>query len=121
MEERSCIEVAEEGPPKGGEQLKLATKVTPHPEQVSQSGTYKIRNVKPPQETRHGPAIILNLTDAKKTERSLFVSCPPETSKNTNLARLIVAFGADTEEWVGKRIRVTVDQDGKRRIDPLAR
>jgi len=101
--------------------MKLETKVTQYPGIVSDSGVYGIRGVKGPQETRFGAALIMNVADSKNRDGSLFVPYAKETSKNTNLARLIAAFGADTEKWVGKKIRVTIDADGKRRINPIAR
>lgn len=90
--------------------MRLDTKVTQYPGIVSDSGTYVIRSVKGPQETRFGPALILTVTDPKNREGSLFVPYSNETSKNTNLARLIAAFGTDTEKWIDKKIRVTIDR-----------
>jgi hypothetical protein len=101
--------------------MELKVIVTRYPAQVSEPGTYTIRNVKGPQETKFGQAVILTVTDSSNSERSLFVQYSPEITKNTNLARLIAAFGSVTEKWVSKRIRVTFDIDGKRRIDPATR
>jgi len=101
--------------------MKLEVKVTRYPPQVTDQGTYTIQNVKGPQETKFGQAIIMTVTDSSSSERSLFVQHMAETTKNTNLARLIAAFGAETEKWNGKKIRVTFDLDGKRKIEPLGR
>jgi len=101
--------------------MKLESKVIRYPVQISEEGTYTIQNVKGPQETKFGQAIILTVTDDSNSERSLFVQYMAETTKNTNLARLIAAFGTETEKWNGKKIRVTFDLDGKRRVEPLAR
>jgi len=101
--------------------MKLEVKVTRYPAQVSDPGTYTIQNVKGPQETKFGQAVILTVTDSSNSDRSLFVQYSPEITKNTNLARLIASFGAETEKWIGKKIHVTFDLDGKRRIDPATR
>jgi len=101
--------------------LRLEVKVTRYPPQVTEQGTYTIQNVKGPQETKFGQAIIMTVTDSSNSERSLFVQYSTETTRNTNLARLIASFGAETENWNGKRIHVTFDLDGKRRIDPATR
>ena len=101
--------------------MRLEVKVTRYPSQVTEPGSYTIQNVKGPQETKFGQAIILTVTDSRNSERSLFVQYMAETTKNTNLARLIAAFGAETEKWIGKKIRVTFDLDGKRKIEPLGK
>ncbi|MFI5449666.1 MAG: hypothetical protein ACHQ03_07875 [Candidatus Bathyarchaeia archaeon] len=101
--------------------MKLETKVTQYPEILSESGTYTIQHVKGPVETRFGHALIVTVTDSKKSETSLFVPYLAETSKKTNLARLIAALSSDTDKWIGKRIRVKIDPKGRRRIEPIAR
>jgi hypothetical protein len=88
--------------------------------QVTQPGTYVIKSVKPLQETRYGPTLILIVASAKGEECSLFVPFSSETSKRTNLARLIEAFGDDTDRWTDKQVDVTFDESGKRTIRPVA-
>jgi len=100
---------------------RLEVKITEYPEQVTQPGTYTIKNVKPPQETRYGLTLILIATNTKGEERSLFVPYASETSKRTNLARLIEGFGNDTDQWINKRIHVTLGTDNKRTIEPATK
>jgi hypothetical protein len=100
---------------------KLPTKIADYPQQVTQSGRCTIQAVKGPQETRFGPALINIVTDAQGEERSLFVPYSTEVSPRTNLARLIQAYGEDTDRWVGRKVDVTVDKDGKRTIEPVVK
>ena len=100
---------------------KLPTKIADYPEQVSQPGRCTIQGVKGPQDTRFGPALINIVRDVKGEERSLFVPFSTEVSPRTNLARLIQAFGDDTDRWVGQKVDVTVDKDGKRTIEPVVK
>jgi hypothetical protein len=80
-----------------------------------------MQEVKGPQETRFGPALINIVTDAKGEERSLFVPYSIEASPRTNLARLMRAFGDETDRWVGRKVDVTVDKDGKRTVEPVVK
>jgi hypothetical protein len=98
---------------------KLQVKITEYPEQVSEVGRYTIRNVKPPQETRYDLALILIVSSAKNEERSLFVPYSPEMSSRTNLGRLLHAFGDDTDRWVGHKVDVSIDKEGRRTIEPV--
>jgi hypothetical protein len=100
---------------------KLSVKITEYPEQVSQPGRYAITNVKPPQETRYDLALILIVASAKNEERSLFVPYSPEISNRTNLGRLLQAFGDETDRWVGRKVDVSIDKDGKRTIEPVVK
>ncbi len=100
---------------------KLSVKITEYPEQVTQPGRYTIHSVKPPQETRYDLALILIVTSAKNEEKSLFVPYSPEISNRTNLGRLLQAFGDDTDRWVGRKVEVTIDKDGRRTIEPLTK
>ena len=100
---------------------KLQVKITEYPEQVTQPGRYSIQSVKPPQETRYELALILIVTSAKNEERSLFVPYSLEISNRTNLGRLLQAFGDDTDRWIGRKVDVTIDKDGKRTIEPVVK
>ena len=99
----------------------LDVKITEYPQQVTQAGTYTIKNVKPLQETRYGDTLILIVTSVKGEEHSAFVPFSSEISKRTNLARLIEAFGNDTDQWVNKRIHVALGTDNKRTIEPATK
>jgi hypothetical protein len=57
----------------------------------------------------------------KGEERSLFVPYSTEVSSRTNLARLLRAFGDDASRWIGRKVNVTVGQDGKRTIEPVVK
>ncbi len=96
-------------------------KITDYPEQISEPGRYAIRSVKPPQETRYDLALILIVSSAKNEERSLFVPYSPEISNRTNLGRLLQTFGDDTDNWLKKQVDVTIDKDGRRTIEPVAK
>ena len=98
---------------------KLSVKVTEYPEQVTEAGRYTIQAVKGPQETRYGLALILIVTTAKGEERSAFVPYSTEASNRTSLARLLTAYGDETERWIRRKIDVTMDSDNKRRIEPV--
>jgi len=100
---------------------KLDVKITHYAEQVTQPGLYRIRSVKSPQETRFGPAVILILSGTKGEERSLFVPYSSETTEQTNLGRLVKAFGDDTDHWTDKHVDVTLDELGKRTIRPVVK
>jgi hypothetical protein len=98
---------------------KLQVKVSEYPEQVTQSGRYTIQSVKGPTETRFGLALILIVTNTKGEERSVFVPYAVEISSRTSLARVMAAFGDDTERWSKRRVDITIGSDGRRRIDPV--
>ena len=100
---------------------KLQVKMTEYPEQVTQSGRYTVQEVKGPQETRFGLALINIVASAKGEERSLFVPYSTEVSSRTNLARLMQAFGNDTDRWIRRKVDVTIDKDGKRTIEPVVK
>jgi hypothetical protein len=97
---------------------KLVVKIAEYPEQVTHSGRYIIQAVKGPQETRFGPALINIVANGKGEERSLFIPYSAEASSRTNLARLLQAYGDDTDRWVGRKVDVTIGSDGKRTIEP---
>jgi hypothetical protein len=100
---------------------KLPIHVTHFPEQVDEEGVYTIKQYKQPKELQYGTSIILTVTDAKTQERSIFVPYSAETSDNTNLGRIVKVLGDDPDHWVGKKIEVTFDRNGKRRITPIAK
>lgn len=94
-------------------------KITEYPEQVTEAGRYAIQAVKGPQETRYGLALILIVTNSKGEEKSAFIPYSTEASNRTSLARLLGAYGDETERWVKRKIDVTIDSDNKRRIEPV--
>ncbi len=98
---------------------KLQVKITEYPEQVAEAGRYVIQAVKGPQETRYGLALILIVITAKGEERSVFIPYSAEASNRTNLARLLATYGDETERWIKRKIDVTIDSEGKRRIIPV--
>ncbi len=100
---------------------KLPVKVTDYPEQTNEAGRYVIQSVKGPQETRFGLALILVVANAKGEERSVFVPYSTETSNRTSLARLLAAYGDETERWIKRKIDVALDSDNKRRVDPVTK
>jgi hypothetical protein len=100
---------------------KLPVHVTHFPEQVDEAGVYTIKQYKQPKELQYGSSLILSVTDGKAQERSIFVPYSAETSDNNNLGRLVNGFGGDPERWIGKKIEVTFDKEGKRKIVPVVK
>lgn len=99
---------------------KIEVNVTHFPEQVTQPGRYTIQEVKLPQKTKHGDSIILIVTNIRGEERSLFVSYTSNTSDQTNLGRLVKVFSSNTDNWTKRQLDVTLEEDGNRRIEPVA-
>jgi hypothetical protein len=93
----------------------LGIEVDDVPEQVTEPGELTIKKVNVNQKTRLGSAHQLILTNSK-TESILYVQHRDRTTSSTNLGRLVKAFGPDPDRWVGKKIEVTFDKDGKRKI-----
>jgi hypothetical protein len=98
---------------------KLNVRLAQYPSQLTQPGRYEIQAVKPPQETRYGQTLILVVTNAKGQQGSLFVPFAAETSEQSNLGRLVKAFTDDTDKWIGRKIDVSIDEAGKRTIEPV--
>jgi hypothetical protein len=99
---------------------RINAKFTKYPPVVTQRGRYTIQHVRE-HETRYGRTLIPTITDAKGERFSLFVPYPAEISDKSLLARLTRAFGDDTDQWVGRKIQLTLDRNGRRRIDPVTR
>jgi hypothetical protein len=100
---------------------KLNVSITEYPNQVEVSGTYQIIGVQEPvpQQTRQGRAIILRVRSEKGEEMTLFMPYYDAPSSRTNFARVLEAFGTDTDLWVAKKLKVEVDESGKNRIYPI--
>lgn len=96
---------------------KLSVKVVHHPSQVNENGQFTIKTVATPQPTKYGTAIALTVLSKDREEKALFVPFSEEVTDQTNLGRLIKAFGNETDQWVGKRINVTIDNN-QRTIEP---
>ena len=100
---------------------KLPVHVSHFPEQVDEAGVYTIKQYKQPQKLQYGTSIILTVSDAKAQERSIFVPYAAEISDNTNLGRLVQVLGDDPDHWIGKKIEVIFDKEGKRKIVPVVK
>jgi hypothetical protein len=100
---------------------RLNVKVAQYPTQITQPGRYEIRAVRPLQETRYGQTLILIVTSDKGQEASLFVPFATETSEQSNLGRLVKAFTDDTDKWIGKKLDLSIDQTGRRTVEPVAK
>jgi hypothetical protein len=98
---------------------RLNVRLAQYPGQLTQPGRYEIEAVKPPQETRYGQTLILIVTNTEGQQASLFVPFATETSEQTNLGRLIKAFGAETDHWIGKKLDVSIDETGRRTVEPV--
>ena len=99
---------------------KLNVKVSHHPAQVSEDGEYTIKSVTTPQPSKYGSAIVLTVLNKDREERAVFVPFSSEVTDQTNLGRLVNAFTDDTNQWIGKRINVTIENN-QRTIEPVAR
>lgn len=99
---------------------KIDTKIMKYPESVRQPGRYTIVAQKEAN-TRFGRTIILTVNNTKGEKYSLFVAYPPEISENSLLALLVRAFGDDVEQWLDRKIDVTKDKDGNRRVEPVVK
>jgi len=71
-------------------------------------------------QTKYGRTKILTLK-GKGEKRSLFVNYPEEASDQSTLAKLVHAFGTDPEQWIGRKIDISFDQNGRRRIEPVVK
>jgi hypothetical protein len=98
----------------------IGSRFIKYPPTVTRPGLYTIQQVKE-HKTRYGPTLILTLTNSKGDKCSLFVSCPEEISDKSLLARLTKAFGNNTEQWLGKKIDMTLDRNDRLRADPVTR
>jgi hypothetical protein len=88
---------------------------------LTQPGRYEIEAVKPPQETRYGQTLILIVTNTEGQQASLFVPYASEISEQSNLGRLVRSFGDDTDHWIGKKLDISIDQTGRRTVEPVAK
>jgi len=95
----------------------LDTTIIKYPAQIIKEGTYKITEVKGPQTTRQGVALILLVEGSDGKTLSCFVPYKSETSDRTNLYRLIQAFSKNTDKWPGHKIAVTKTADNKNHIE----
>ena len=97
---------------------KLNVKVVHHPAQVNENGQYIIKSVTTPQPTKYGTAIVITLQNKDREEKALFIPYSTEVTDQTNLGRLVNAFSDETNQWVGKRISVTIDNN-QRTVEPV--
>ena len=99
--------------------MKLETKMTQYLEQVTQPGLYTIREVKPQRQTRYGRALPVVLSNAKGQEVIMLLPYPTEITDRTNLGRLVRAYGDETDQWIKKKVEVTIYENGRRRIEAV--
>lgn len=83
-------------------------------------GRYRIENVIEKNEMRY-PALLLVLVNYEDKRYGMFIqlSADEEISSNTNLGRLIQAFGTETGNWVGKMVQVEIDAQGRKHVRPV--
>lgn len=99
---------------------KIDSKFTKYPPAITQPGPYTFAQIKE-QQTRYGRTLVSTVTNSKSERYSLFIPYPAEISDKSLLARLTKSFGNETEQWLGNKIDVTLDKDGRRRINPLVK
>jgi hypothetical protein len=99
----------------------LGVTVTKSIEQVREPGRYSIKGVSDPRSTKFGQAIVLTLLNSSGGERVLFVPYSPEASDQSNLGRLVKAFGADTADWVKRKIDIEIGADKRRTVRPVTK
>jgi len=89
--------------------------------QVTTFGRYTIKDVSEPQNTKYGQAIILLLLASAGEERVLFVPYSQDVSDQSNLGRLVKAFGSDTALWLKKKIDIEIGPDKRRTVKPVTK
>lgn len=100
---------------------KLEVNVRKSIEQVNENGRYSIKSVSDPRNTKFGSALVLTLTNANGDERVLFVPHSPDPSDQSNLGRLVKAFGADTALWLKKKVDIEIGADKRRTVRPITK
>jgi hypothetical protein len=98
---------------------KLNVKVVHHPAQVIEDGQFTVKSVTTPQPTKYGSAIVLTVVGRDREERALFIPFSSEVTDQTNLGKLVGAFGDDPDQWIGKRINVTIGDHNQRTVEPV--
>jgi len=86
---------------------KLNVKVVPNP-LVNESGQYTITKVTAPQPTMFGQMIGVRVLTKNGEEKSILVPVYAKVTDQSNLGKLVTAFGDETDSWVGKRINVKI-------------
>lgn len=101
--------------------MKLEVKVRKSIEQVRQNGRHTITAVSEPRNTKFGMALAVTLTNANGDERLLYVAYSSDPSDQSNLGKLVAAFGPDTSLWLKKKVDVVIGADGKRSVKPVVK
>jgi hypothetical protein len=69
------------------------------------------------------PVIFLQLSkEDTGTKHTMTIHLPHNMDRidpTTKFGRLIKAFGDDTDNWVGKRVHIAIDIEGKKCIHPI--
>jgi hypothetical protein len=99
----------------------LPVKVRKSIPQVKEPGRYAIKAVSDPRSTKFGQAIVVTLLDTTGNECTLFVPYSPDPSEESNLGRLVKAFGSDTALWLKKKIDIGIGPDKRRTVKPSAK
>jgi hypothetical protein len=89
--------------------------------QIKEPGRYTVKNVSDPRSTKFGSAVPITLLDATGNEWALFVPHSPEPSEESNLGRLVKAFGKDTALWLKKKIDIEIGADKRRTVKPVTK
>jgi len=95
---------------------KLNVKVVPNP-LVNESGLYTIKGVKTAP-TKFGSMMAIRVSGKSQEEKSILVPVFPKVTNQTNLGKLVEAFGDETDKWVGKRINITIENN-RSTIEPI--
>lgn len=96
-------------------------KVIPNP-LVDEDGQYTITSVKTSRPTKVGnmPIMAVRVLNKNREEKALLLPVFPSVTDQSNLGKLVNAFGQETENWVGKRISVRIDNN-RTVIEPMAK
>lgn len=86
-------------------------------------GTYTIIGTSPGPAKEKYPSIVLQLSrDDTGTKHSKLLPLPNDMndiSPRTGFGRLINAFGKDSDSWLGSKIDIKIDEQGKKHIYPI--
>ena len=99
----------------------LTTNVRKSPEPVKEPGRYTIKSVSEIRNTKYGQVIDLTVLNSAGEERLLSIAYSLEVSEQSNLGRLIKAFGSDNALWPKKKLDIDIDADKRRTVKPVAK
>ena len=88
---------------------------------VKASARYTICDVTQKPELIYAPLLLALTKDDDGVDHGLFVPTwnQIKPSPTTNAGRLVLAFGDNTDSWIGKKIDIRIDQRGRKLVYPV--